>query len=99
MKHIKHNFYSVAWFMPQGWNLGVLGIKNWSLGICDGAPSTVCSSLDLYQLSYHIDCLLLERVGYIHMAKNQTINTFCMLLSFLCFKFMPVFNTNMLSPA
>ena len=35
------NFFSVAWIMPQGVELGV---KNFSVGICDGAPSTVrCS--------------------------------------------------------
>ena len=24
IKHIKRNFHSVTWVMPQGWNLGVL---------------------------------------------------------------------------
>ena len=46
-KYIEQNFYSVAGVMPQGWDLGVLGggVKNFSVGICDGAPSTVHSSL------------------------------------------------------
>ena len=44
-KHIEQNFHSVAGVMPQGWDLGVPGVKNFSVGICDGAPSTVCSSL------------------------------------------------------
>ena len=42
-----NRFYSVAWVMPQGWNFGVLGIKNFSEGICDGAPSTAHSSSNL----------------------------------------------------
>ena len=41
-------FYSVAGVMPQGWNLGVLGVKNFSEGIYDGAPSTVHSSIILF---------------------------------------------------
>ena len=38
-KHIEHNFHSFAGIMPQGRDLGVLGVKNFSVGICDGAPS------------------------------------------------------------
>ena len=35
--------------MPQGWDLGVLGgVKNFSLGICDGAPWTAHSSFLLF---------------------------------------------------
>ena len=41
-------FYSVAGVMPQGWDIEVLGgrggVKNFSMGICDGAPSTAHSS-------------------------------------------------------
>ena len=50
-KYIEQNFYSVAGVMPQGWDFGVLGggVKNLSVGICDGAPSTAHSSLT-YQL-------------------------------------------------
>ena len=44
-KYIEQNFYSIAGVMPQGWDLGVLGVKNFSVGICDGAPSTAHSSL------------------------------------------------------
>ena len=41
--------------MPQGWDLGGAGwIKNFSLGICDGAPSTAhsstCNSFDLFSV-------------------------------------------------
>ena len=32
--------------MKQGWYLGALGAKILSVGICDGAPSTVRSSSD-----------------------------------------------------
>ena len=31
IKHIRRDFYSVAWVMPQGWNLGVLGVKYYSI--------------------------------------------------------------------
>ena len=44
MKHIEQNFHSVAQVMPQGRDLGVLGVKNLNVGICDGAPSTARSS-------------------------------------------------------
>ena len=56
-KHIEQNFYSVARVMPGGGggggggggDLGVLvGVKNFSVGICDGAPSTARSSLILF---------------------------------------------------
>ena len=30
--------------MPQGWDLGVLGVKNFSMEICEGAPSNLRSS-------------------------------------------------------
>ena len=26
-KHIRQDFYSVAWVMPQGWDFGALGVK------------------------------------------------------------------------
>ena len=46
-KRIEQNFHSVAGIMGQGWDLGYWGgggVKNFSLGICDGAPSTARSS-------------------------------------------------------
>ena len=43
-KHIEQNFHSVTWGIPPGRDLEVLGVKNFSFGICDGAPSTVHSS-------------------------------------------------------
>ena len=45
-KHIEQNFHSVASFMPRGGTGG--GVKNFSVGICDGTPSTVRSSYILH---------------------------------------------------
>ena len=45
-KHIEQNFYSVAKVMPQVGTAGAGGVKNFSMGICDGAPSTARSSLN-----------------------------------------------------
>ena len=36
-KHIEQNFHSVAGAMPKGWDLGVLGVNHFSVGICDDA--------------------------------------------------------------
>ena len=44
-KHIKQNFHSVAKVMPRGGMRGAGGVKNFSVGICDVAPSTARSSL------------------------------------------------------
>ena len=44
IKNIEQNFHLVAWVMPQRWDLGVPGVNNSSVGICDGAPSTAGSS-------------------------------------------------------
>ena len=44
-KHIEQNFHSVAKVMPRGGTAGCWGVKNFSVGICDGAPSTARSSL------------------------------------------------------
>ena len=46
-KHIEQNFHSVAGVVPQGWDLEVLGGQNFSVGICDGAPSTARSKFSL----------------------------------------------------
>ena len=51
-KHIEQNFHFVAGIMPLGSDLGVLGVKNFSVGICDGAKSTARSSYYLH-LSCH----------------------------------------------
>ena len=42
--YIEQNFHSVAMVMPRGGTWGAGGVKNFSLGICDGAPSTARSS-------------------------------------------------------
>ena len=33
-KLIRRDFYSIAWVMPFGWNLGCLGVKNQILSCC-----------------------------------------------------------------
>ena len=43
-KHIEENVHSVARVMPQVGLGGAGGVKNFSVGICDGAPSTARSS-------------------------------------------------------
>ena len=43
-KHIEQNFHSVTRVMPQDGTVGARGVKNFSVGICDGAPSTAHSS-------------------------------------------------------
>ena len=48
IKNIEQDFHSVDWVIPQGWDLGVLGFKNFSVGICDCAPSTAGSSYYYY---------------------------------------------------
>ena len=30
-KHIRRDFHSVAWVMPQGWGFGVLGVPKGSI--------------------------------------------------------------------
>ena len=60
-KHIKWNFHSVAWVMPQGWDLGVLGVKNFNVGICNGAPSTAHPSIKLNSLE----------IQNVHLAPKQ----------------------------
>ena len=45
-KHIEQNFHSVAKVMPRVGLRGAEGVKNYSVEICDGAPSTARSSID-----------------------------------------------------
>ena len=47
-KHIEQNFYSVAKVMPLDGTGGAGGVKNFSGGICDGAPSTARSSFVVF---------------------------------------------------
>ena len=44
-KYIEQNFHSIAGVLPQGWDLGCWGFKNFSVGICDGGPSTTHSCI------------------------------------------------------
>ena len=44
-KHIEQNFHFVARVMPRVGLGGAGGVKNFSLGIFDGAPSIACSCL------------------------------------------------------
>ena len=58
-KHIEQNFHSVANVMPWVGLRGAGGVKNFRMGICDGAPSSVRSSLHFilsveYQFSIFI---------------------------------------------
>ena len=49
-KHIEQNFHSVARVMPRGGTCGTWGgVKNFSVGICNGAPSTARSSYKCYK--------------------------------------------------
>ena len=47
-KHIEQNFHSVAKEYPGVGLRGAGGVKNFSVGICDDAPSTVRSSYIFY---------------------------------------------------
>ena len=51
-KYIEQNFHSVAKVMPRGGTAGAGEVKNFSVGICDGAPSTVRFSYFLYFISF-----------------------------------------------
>ena len=44
-KHIEQHFHSVAKVMPGMGLRSAGGVKNFSVGICDGAPSTARPSL------------------------------------------------------
>ena len=61
-KHIEQNFYYVARIMPQGWDLGGAGgVKNFSVGICHGAPSTAGSS----------SCCILVHLYFVKSKSSQ----------------------------
>ena len=51
-KHIEQNFQSVAKVLPLVGTAGAGGVKNFSVGICDGAPSTARSSLNLFLIIF-----------------------------------------------
>ena len=60
-KHIEQNFHSVAKSCPGVGLRGAGGVKNFSEGICDGAPSTACSSCSSEYLK------LLELIVYVNI--------------------------------
>ena len=53
-KFIEQNFHSVAGVMPHVGTYWCWGVKNFSVGICDGAPSTAHSSLRFEFLQFRI---------------------------------------------
>ena len=53
-KHIEQNFHSVTKVMPRVGLWGAGGVKNFSVGICDGAPSTARSSLYIFLIIFVI---------------------------------------------
>ena len=75
-KYIEQNFHSIAGVMPQGWDLGVLGVKNLSVGICDGAPSTAHSSCDFITFPFgilgQVWCLILwiQYLSYLYIDEK-----------------------------
>ena len=48
-KQTEQNFHSVAGVMPRGGTWGAGWVKNFSVGICDCAPSTVHSSFVFFE--------------------------------------------------
>ena len=56
-KHIEQNFHSVTKVMPRVGLWGAGGVKNLSVGICDGAPSTARSSLYFCKLFLLFFCV------------------------------------------
>ena len=64
-KHIEQNVHSVTKAMPQMGLWGAGGVKNLSVGICDGAPSTACSSFFCVDTLHSISCFFLL-VNFIH---------------------------------
>ena len=55
-KHIEQNFHSVGKVMPRGGTAVCGGVKNFSMGICDGAPWTAHSSIDKFCPSIQLCC-------------------------------------------
>ena len=50
IKHIEQNFHCVAWVMPQGWDLGVLGgskTLGWGFAMASHRLRILVQNLDL----------------------------------------------------
>ena len=60
IKGIKRDFYSVDWFMPQGWDLGVLGVKNLSKRICDDTSSTARFSFCIEMYTFALNFVYID---------------------------------------
>ena len=60
MKHIEQNFHSVGWLMSRV-GLGSTVGQKLDMGICDGAPSTTCSSYFIIVSSLFF-CLLNQSI-------------------------------------
>ena len=54
-KHIRGDFYSVAWVMPQGWDFGTLGVLRGSVILL--SPDKVGGDIVLGSQSVHTFCL------------------------------------------
>ena len=61
-KHIEQNFHSVAKVVPRGGTAGCWGVKNFSVGICEGDPSTACSSMNFWSYKFSVFCLMIGRI-------------------------------------
>ena len=89
MKHMKHNFHSAAWVMPEGWDFGVLGVKSLSVWICNGVPSTACSCLKFLTLVACQKKAQINRVDQNQTASEEGVlsgySLFAILTSILVF--------------
>ena len=74
-KHIEQNFHSVVRVMPRVGTWGVLGGgKIFSVGICDGAPSTAHSSISITMTQASlIDFDIEHRLRKLFEPKNAVI--------------------------
>ena len=59
--HIEQNFHSVAGACPRGGTWGCWWVKNFSMGICDGEPSSAGSSCNVKMTS---PCSILGYTGF-----------------------------------
>ena len=60
-KHIRHAFYSVAWVMPQGWDLGLLRGQNQIPSCCLTVMLSPPKYLD--EIQPNLVCELLTCMG------------------------------------
>ena len=62
-KHIEQNFHSVPRSCPGMGLQGAGGVKSFSLGICDGVPSTARSSFFFFFFFFFYKSHSLARTG------------------------------------